>query len=312
MAEQKVVKAAVVQAGSALFDTPKTLEKLADLAADAARQGAEVVLFPEAFVGGYPKGVDFGSRVGTRSEEGRALFARYFASAISLDSAEAEAIARVARQCGITLVTGIIERLGSTLYCASVGYDPEGKRIHHHRKLMPTAHERLIWGQGDGSTLRITDSPVGRLGAAICWENYMPLLRMSMYLQGIEIYCAPTVDSRESWLPTMRMIALEGRCFVLSASQFLLRSDCPPDYHPIQGEAPETVLINGGACIIDPMGKVLVEPVFDCERIALAELDMSLIPKARFDLDVAGHYARPDIFELSVDTRSRLVRDFTS
>lgn len=306
----RIVHAAVVQAGSLLYDTPRTLVKMADLAADAARQGAEVVLFPEAFVGGYPKGIDFGSRVGTRSDEGRREFARYFDSAVSLQGEGAEAIGAIARDNAITLVTGVIERVGSTLYCSAATFNPAGELINLHRKLMPTAHERIIWGQGDGSTIKVVDSPVGRIGSVICWENYMPLLRMAMYAQGIEIYCAPTVDSRESWLPSMRMIALEGRCFVLSASQFFRRADCPPDYNPMQGNDPETVLINGGACIIDPMGRVLVEPVFDCERIAHAELDMSLIPQGKFDLDVAGHYARPDVFRFSVDTTPKLAVRF--
>ena len=300
----------MVQAGTVLYDTPRTLEKMAGLAADAARQGAELVLFPEAFVGGYPKGVDFGSRVGSRSQAGREEFRRYFEAAISLDGEGGECIGKIARACGITLVTGVVERAGATLYCTAATFGPQGELLGRHRKLMPTAHERLIWGQGDGSTLGAIDSPAGRIGTAICWENYMPLLRMALYAQGVEIYCAPTVDSRETWLPSMRMIALEGRCFVLSASQFLLRRDCPADYDPIQGNDPTTVLIRGGSCVIDPLGTVLVEPVFDCERIALAELDLNLIPMGKFDLDVAGHYARPDIFRFTVDTTPRRAVEF--
>ena len=165
-----------------------------------------------------------------------------------------------------------------------------------------TALERLIWGMGDGSTLTVIDSPIGRFGSVICWENYMPLLRMAMYAQGIEIYCAPTVDDRETWLPTMRTIALEGRCFVLSACQFLRRSDAPSDYAAPPGSAPDAALTRGGSCIIDPFGEVLCQPVFGEETIRIAELDRRLIARGKFDLDVAGHYARPDVFRLTVNS----------
>lgn len=307
---RRTVRTAVVQSGTVLYDTPRTLEKMADLASDAARQGAELIVFPEAFVGGYPAGIDFGTRVGSRSEAGREEFRRYFESAISLDGDGGVQIGAIARNCGVTLVTGVIERTGGTLYCTAATFNLHGQLLGRHRKLVPTAHERLIWGQGDGSTLAVIETPLGCIGSVICWENYMPLLRMTMYAQGVEIYCAPTVDSRETWLPTMRMIALEGRCFVVSACQFLQRKDCPSDYNPIQGNDPETVLIRGGSCIVGPFGNVLVEPVFDCERIAVAELDLNQISLGKFDLDVAGHYARPDIFKLSVDTSPRHAATF--
>jgi nitrilase len=184
-------------------------------------------------------------------------------------------------------------------------FGADGTLLGRHRKVMPTALERLVWGFGDGSTLTVVDSAVGRFGSVICWENYLPLLRMAMYAQGIELYCAPTVDDRETWLPTMRTIALEGRCFVLSACQYLTRADCPDAYNAIQGDDPATVLIRGGSCIIDPLGNVLVGPFFGAERILLADLDRSIITRGKYDLDVVGHYARPDIFSLSVDTRAK-------
>jgi nitrilase len=203
------------------------------------------------------------------------------------------------------LVTGIIERDGGTLYCTALMCSPDGRLLGKHRKLMPTALERLVWGLGDGSTLSVVETTIGRIGTVICWENYMPLLRMAMYAQGIELYCAPTVDDRDTWLPTMRTIALEGRCFVLSACQYLTRADCPAAYGAIQGDDPATVLIRGGSCIIDPMGKVLVEPSFEGETIHYAELDRRLIACGKYDLDVVGHYSRPDIFKLMVDTSVR-------
>jgi nitrilase len=177
---------------------------------------------------------------------------------------------------------------------------------------MPTALERLVWGFGDGSTIGVVNTPLGRIGSVICWENYMPLLRAAMYAQGIELYCAPTVDDRDTWLPTMRTIALEGRCFVISACQYFTRGDAPQDYAPIQGDDPKTVLIRGGSCIVDPLGNVLVEPDFTDEAIKIAEIDRRVITRGKFDLDVVGHYARPDVFRLSVDTRPKTAVAFGS
>ena len=204
----------------------------------------------------------------------------------------------------VHLVVGVIERDGGTLYCTALMFGPDGRLLAKHRKLMPTAMERLVWGFGDGSTLAVVDTPLGRLGSVICWENYMPLLRMAMYAKGIQLYCAPTVDDRDTWLPTMRTIALEGRCFVISACQYLTRADCPADYRAIQGDDPATVLIRGGSCIVGPLGNVLVEPSFDGELIQVAELDLGDIARGKFDLDVVGHYARPDVFRLHVNEQA--------
>ena len=307
-----IVKAAVVQAAPVMFDTDRTLAKLAELAREAAAQGADIAVFPEAFVGGYPKGLDFGARLGSRSPEGREDFRRYYESAIALPGPQSASLAATARDNRLHLVVGVIERSGATLYCTALMYGPDGRLLGKHRKVMPTAMERLVWGFGDGSTLTVVDSDVGRLGSVICWENYMPMLRMAMYAQGVEIYCAPTVDDRETWLPTMRTIALEGRCFVLSACQFLRRSDCPPDYAAIQGDDPATVLIRGGSCIVDPLGNVLAEPRFGEEAIRFAELDRRVLARGKYDLDVAGHYARPDIFKLTINARPMQPVDFQS
>ena len=300
-----ILTAAVVQAAPVLFDTPRTLDKLDQLTWDAAAQGAHLVVFPEAFVGGYPKGLDFGARLGSRSLEGREDFRRYFESAIEVPSPSSERIADAARDGGVHLVVGVIERDGATLYCAALTFGPDGQLLGKRRKLMPTALERLVWGFGDGSTLSVAQTALGRIGAVICWENYMPLLRMAMYGQGVELYCAPTVDDRDTWLPTMRTIAIEGRCFVISACQYLTRADCPADYAAVQGDDPATVMIRGGSCIVDPLGAVLLEPSFEGETIRTATLDRRLIARGKYDLDVVGHYARPDIFSLTVDTTPR-------
>src|SRR5437762_11143076 len=221
------VRVAVVQAAPVGFDREGTLEKVRTLVAEASGQGARLILFPEAFVSGYPRGLDFGVRVGSRTAEGRELFRRYWESAVDVPGPAVEVLGAAARQAGAYLVIGVVERDGGTLYCTVLFFAPDGSLLGKHRKLMPTAAERLVWGYGDGSTLPVFDTAIGRLGAVICWENYMPLLRMTMYRKGIQLYCAPTADGREGWIASMQHIALEGRCFVLACTQFALRSDSP-------------------------------------------------------------------------------------
>ncbi len=297
------VRASVVQAASVAFDRERTLEKVRDLAADAAREGAELVVFPEAFVSAYPKGLDFGARMGMRSPEGREDFRRYHDSAVEVPGPAVDHLAATAREAGVHLVIGVIERDGGTLYCTVLFFNPDGAYLGKHRKLMPTALERLVWGFGDGSAMPVFDTPLGRLGAVICWENYMPLLRMAMYSKNIQLYCAPTADDRPTWASTMRHVALEGRCFVLSCNQFTKRSDFPEDYDAIQGDDPETVISRGGSLIVDPLGQVLAGPEFDRECILSADLDMGDIARGKYDFDVVGHYARPDVFRLIVNEK---------
>ena len=284
-----------------LFDREATLDKISKLAGEAASQGARLVVFPEAFLSAYPKGLDFGARVGGRSPEGRRMFRRYFESAVDVPGPAVEALSETARARSIFLVIGVIEREGGTLYCTVLFFDPEGRFLGKHRKLMPTAMERIVWGMGDGSTMPVFDTAIGKIGAVICWENYMPLLRMAMYAKGIELYCAPTVDDRDTWAPSMRHIAFEGRCFVLSAVQYVRRGDCPADYPAIQGDDPSTVLIRGGSVIVNPLGVVLAGPHYDGEAILTADLDLDQIVEGKYDLDVVGHYARPDVFRLIVN-----------
>jgi nitrilase len=298
-----IVRAAVVQDSPVLFDREATIDKAASLVGQAASQGAKLVLLPEAFVSAYPSGLGFGTRVGFRDPRGREEFRRYYESALDVPGPGCDALGKAARKAGVHLVIGVIERGGGTLYCTVLFFSPDGKMMGKHRKLMPTAAERLIWGFGDGSTLPVFETPLGRIGSVICWENYMPLLRMHMYGQGIQLYCAPTADSRDTWLPSMRHIATEGRCFVLSACQYLTRADCPPDYAAIQGDDPATVLMRGGSSIIGPLGQILAGPRFDEPGILTADLDLNEIPRAKYDLDVVGHYARPDVFRLHVNTR---------
>jgi len=295
------LRVSAVQAGSVLFDTPATLERFEAFLARAAKDKPDLVVFPEAFIGGYPKGHHFGAPVGSRSDEGREWFRRYFDSAITVPGVETARMAKLAKQHAADIVVGVIEKDGGTLYCTALCFSKEGNLLGKHRKLMPTAAERLIWGFGDGSMLEAFDAPSGKISTVICWENFMPALRLSQYMQGVELYCAPTVDDRESWSALMRTIALEGRCFVISASQYFTKADTPGDYEPVQGNAPETVLINGGSVIISPLGDILAGPVFGEEAIINAEIDLDEITRGKYDFDVTGHYGRPDIFQLHVN-----------
>ncbi len=299
----KIVRAAVVQDSPIVFNREATIEKIHSLVLEAGRQGAQLVVLPEAFVSAYPTGLDFGARVGMRTAQGREDFRRYYESAVDVPGPACDALGKAAQEAGVFLVIGVIERDGGTLYCTVLFFSPDGKLMGKHRKLMPTAMERLVWGFGDGSTMPVFQTALGKIGAVICWENYMPMLRMHMYAQGVQLYCAPTADHRETWLPTIRHIALEGRCFVLSCCQYLTRADCPEDYAAIQGHDPGTVLMRGGSCIVGPLGQILAGPSFDGRCILNAELDLDEIPRGKYDFDVVGHYARPDIFRLSVNTK---------
>lgn len=298
------VRAAVVQDAPVVFDRDATIGRVGELTRHAAEAGAQLVVFPEAFVAGYPQNMTFGAVVGTRTPEGHEHYRRYWSSAVDIPGPALARLGDIAAANAVHLVIGIIERDGGTLYCTVVFLGPDGQLLGRHRKLMPTGMERLIWGQGDGSTLPVIPTPAGRLGAVICWENYMPLLRSAMYAKGIEIYCAPTADDLDTWVASMRHIAKEGRVFVLSACQFLRRRDCPANYED-RGDDPCEVLMRGGSCIVSPSGELLAEPDYHGPAILHAVLDLDDIPRGKYDLDVCGHYARPDIFQLTVDERPK-------
>lgn len=307
---QPTFNAAVVQASPVVFDRERTIDKVGDLAADAARQGAKLVVFPEAFVSAYPRDLDFGAVVGSRTEEGREDFRRYWESSVDVPGPAVDRLGEIARANDIYLVIGVIERDGGTLYCTVLYFAPDGAFLGKHRKLMPTGAERLVWGFGDGSTMPVFDTPLGKLGAVICWENYLPLMRAAMYAKGIELYCAPTADARDVWTASMRHIAVEGRCYVLSCNQFNRRSDYPPDYRwaaarTTGSENANDVVCCGRSCIVDPYGNYLAGPAADGECILVAEIDRRQIVRGKYDMDCVGHYARPDVFQLTVDERSK-------
>ena len=293
--------AAVVQASPILFDKQKTIEKIGDLARDAAQQKSNIILFPEVFIPGYPRGLSFGTVVGNRSAEGRELFLKYWENSIEVPSKETEQLGRFAKAAKSYLVVGVTEKdtISDTLFCSLLYFDPSGGLLGKHRKLKPTAAERILWGEGDGRDLTVHQTPFGKMGGLICWENYMPLARMALFQQGIDIYLAPTADSRDSWQATLTHIACEARCYVLGCNQFVIKTDYP-EFLMDEVKNQPTVMCRGGSSIISPLGNVLAGPLYDTEGILYAELDPREIIKAKMDFDVVGHYARPDVFDFKL------------
>ncbi len=306
-----LVKVAVVQAAPVLFDREATVAKACRLIKEAAAEGAQLVLFPEAFIPAYPRGLSFGTVVGSRSPQGRFTWQRYWANAVDVPGPATEALGAAAREAGVFLAMGVIERDSQfsrgTLYCTLLYFGPDGRLLGKHRKLKPTAAERLIWGEGDGSTLTVLDTGLGKIGGLICWENYMPLARMAMYGKGVELYLAPTADQRDSWQATLRHIACEGRCFVLGCNQFVTKEMYPKDLVGREDLASQPeILCRGGSAIISPLGDVLAGPLYDQEGILYADLDLAEIARGKLDFDVVGHYARPDVFQLTINEQAAL------
>lgn len=305
MSSQKV-RAAVIQAAPLLFDKSSALDKLAIWSARAAAEGAGLIVFPEVFLPGYPRGLSMGARVGSRTPEGRLDWARYWDSSIEVPGAECRQIGLLARQHRVYLAVGVVERdteySRATLYNTLLYFGPDGSLLGKHRKLVPTGSERLLWGQGDGSTLTVLETPFGRIGGLICWENYMPLARTAMYAKGIDILLTPTADARETWQSTIRHIACEGRCYVLSSNQYVTKELYPQDlacYDDIAGD--EATLCRGGSAIVDPLGSYAAAPLYDEEGLLIADLDRSKVVQSRYDFDAVGHYSRPDVFQLYVN-----------
>lgn len=301
---------AALQIGASPEGKEATLERILAFEAEITASGAALAVMPEALLGGYPKGEIFGTRLGYRLPEGREAYARYYQNAIDVPGPETDALAALSQRTGASLVIGVIERAGSTLYCTALYFDPAAGLAARHRKLMPTGTERLIWGQGDGSTLPVVETAAGRVGGAICWENHMPLLRTAMYAKGVQIWCAPTVDERDIWQCSMRHIAHEGRCFVISACQV---QPSPAELGlDVPGWDPQRPLINGGSLIVGPLGDVLAGPLHGQTGLLTATIDIEDLVRARYDFDVVGHYARPDVFTLDVDERVRQSVRFTA
>jgi nitrilase len=304
-------KVGVVQASPVLFDREATIEKTCRLILEAAEKDVKLILFPEAFIPAYPRGLSFGAVVGSRSSAGRLTWQRYWENAVDVPGPAVEIIGEAVREAGVYLAIGVIERdtqfSQGTLYCTLLYFGPDGKLLGKHRKLKPTGSERLIWGEGDGSTLTVLETELGKIGGLICWENYMPLARMAMYSKGVEIYLAPTADARDTWQSTLRHIACEGRCFVLGCNQFVTKEMYPNDLEGLDelDQHPD-VICRGGSAIISPFGEVLAGPLYDQEGMLFADIDLAEVARGKFDFDVVGHYARPDVFQLVVNERPLL------
>jgi nitrilase len=296
------VRVAVIQAAPVLFDLQAGVDRAVELIAEASRKQADLILLPEAYLPGYPRGLDFGALVGSRSPEGRDLFKRYYENSVDVPGEATRRLGEAAAAAGAYLAVGVTERdpdTGGTLYCTVLYFGRDGRLLGKHRKLKPTGTERVIWGEGDGGTLTVLDTEIGRIGGLICWENFMPLARMALYRQGVQVYLAPTADARDTWHASMIHIACEGRCYVLGCNQFVTRDMHAAALGP-DAALPE-IMCRGGSTIISPHGEVLAGPLYDREDILYAELDLGETVRGKFDFDVAGHYARPDIFDLKIN-----------
>lgn len=294
-----------------MLDRDATIDRVAERAADAAADGAQLVVFPETFVPGYP---DFVWR--SRPWADRHWYERLADQAVTVPSPATDRLGDIARDNGIYLVVGIDEREanGGTIYNSLLYLGPDGGVLGCHRKLMPTGGERLAWGSGDGSTLTVIDTPFGRVGGLICWENYMPMARMAMYAQGIDILLAPTWDNSEEWVSTLRHIGKEGRVFVVGCTACQHGRDVPSDLPGRDSMYPgdeDDWMSRGNSTIVGPDGDVLAGPLIGSTGIVVADLDLDRITVARRQFDAVGHYARPDVFSLQVDTRARPAVAFT-
>jgi nitrilase len=289
------VKVACAQVEPVLFDRAATIERIAELTAEAAGNGAQLILFPEAFIPAYPSNrwVQFLSAGG----DGKPVYAKLARESLEVPGPDTERLGEIAREHGLWLAVGANELARGTIYNALLVFGPDGKLALHHRKLMPTNHERLVWGLGDADGLEAVETDLGRIGGLICWENLMPLARFALYETGVEIYLAPTADDTEEWHDSIRHIARESRAFVLSCCVFQRASSYPDDVPLADGDE---LMGRGGSAILGPDGSYLAGPAWDEEAILYAELDPQRLYEERQRFDPAGHYHRPDVFRLKV------------
>lgn len=300
-------KVAIVQESPIFLDRERTFELAVGIVDQAARNDAKLVVFPEAFISGYPAWI-WRLRPGGDWRISEELHNRLVNSAVDLDKNDLFPLCNAAKKNKITIVSGLNERDGrlsrATIYNTVVVIGEDGSILNRHRKLMPTNPERMIWGFGDGSGLKVIDTPIGKIGTLVCWENYMPLARYALYSQGVEIYIAPTYDSGDGWIGTMQHIAREGRCWVIVSGVALTYTDIPSDFPDKESLYPDTdKWINAGdSVVIAPGGDIVAGPMREEKGLLYAEIDSSCVVTAKRTLDVAGHYSRPDIFTLSVNT----------
>ncbi|MEO1263514.1 MAG: carbon-nitrogen hydrolase family protein [Bacteroidota bacterium] len=304
------IKAAVIQSAPIFFNKEKTIQKLESLVEKYAKKGCELIVFPESYIPGYPRGFSFGAKVGYRTEAGRKLYAEYYKNSFDLSGPELNRMEKLAKKNNTYLVVGVTEKnnVNGSLFCAMIYISPINGFLGVHRKIKPTGTERIVWSEAGGDTLVSFNTKIGKIGGLICWENYMPLARMSMYQKGVEIYIAPTADARERWVSSMQHIALEGRCFVLGCNQFFTKKMYPKKYQQILKEEPEE-MSRGGSVIVSPMGEILAGPLWEKEGALVVDLDLNEIIKSKLDFDPVGHYARNDIFELKINGQPEMAQE---
>ncbi len=303
------VKVCLIQDAPVFFDKEASLQKLTTLVEKYSAE-ADLIVFPESFIPGYPRGFSFGAKVGRRSDEGKALYAEYVNNSIDLGGVDRKRLEELSKSNNTYLVIGATEKESQhgSLYCSMIYISPTQGLLGVHRKIKPTGTERVIWSEAAGESLVTFDTSIGKLGGLICWENYMPLARMSMYQKGVEIYLAPTADSRPSWTSTMQHIAMEGRCFVLGCNQYFTKSMYPKRFHS-QIKDEEENMCEGGSIIVSPIGEILAGPLFGSAGALLAELDLEEVSKSKLGFDVVGHYSRKDIFNYSVNGQPEILAE---
>ena len=308
-------KIAIAQESSVYLNREKTIEKAVLLTEQAARAGAKLVVFPEAFISGYPAWI-WRVRPGGDWEVSEALHKRLLDNAVDLSAHDLDPLREIARQSKVTIVCGMNERDSklskSTLYNTAVIIGEDGSLLNRHRKLMPTNPERMVWGFGDGSGLNVVESPVGRIGTLLCCENFMPLARYSLYAQGVEIYIAPTYDSGDGWIGTLQHIAREGCCWVIGSGVVLTNSDIPEDFPEKSVLYPESEeWINpGDSVVIAPGGEIIEGPMHKEKGLLYADIDSENVAISKRALDVVGHYSRPDVFTLQVNKQPQSPIEF--
>jgi len=306
-------KVCLIQDSPVFFDKTKTLEKVEALTKKYAKEGCQLIVFPESYVPGYPRGFDFGATIGSRTAEGRALYNEYHKNSFDTESDDLKKMEQLTKEQNVYLILGITEKDGTSgsLYCSMLYISPKDGLLGVHRKIKPTGTERIVWAEAAGEHLTTFQTKIGKLGGLICWENYMPLARMAMYNKGVEIYIAPTADARKEWTATMVHIALEGRCFVLGCNQYFTKDMVPEKYQKLVVDEPE-VMCNGGSVIVSPLGEIIAGPLFNTAGALIADLDMDAIKESKLDFDVIGHYARNDIFQLQVSNQPEIKKEKTA
>ena len=298
-------KLAVVQAAPVMFDKTACIEKALKLINECTANGAELIVFPELFIPGYPYGMTFGFRVGSRNADGRKDWKVYYDNSILANGPEMQQLIEKAKEQGIYLSIGYSERdaVTGTLYNSNMMIAPDGTAMNH-RKLKPTGSERVVWGNADRDYFPVMETPWGPMGNLICWESYMPLARVALYQKGISLYISPNTNDNPEWQDTIRHIAIEGHCYFINCDMFFTRADYPKTASADEeiAKLPE-IACRGGSCVVDPFGHVVSDTIWDQEGIIYTELDMQKVPASKMEHDVCGHYARPDVLKLQVEDK---------